>query len=335
MILWGTVSSTLERIKYRSTPLRLDPKEASLNGDIGGVISLGRVFKKGDVLKVVLRNERATTTYHYNSDRERSTRVQTDLMWEDEGLVQVEKIDGKLCIQFLFQMNNHEKKFATQSRGEIIYYWELLISHKEIGFYRTFIIPVKKGSLKSKNIKRNTSKTLPKGVRNPTISSLIPLLKKGDGYSLIYPSFYNTVPLIAFGVFGSLFSLVGGGVLLFGEEFFLRFLGTIFFTVSSGLILFGLYQTVVTRKIYYTKEFIIEEKYLFGVKFLNKRLAINQESKIVFLDLALTKRDNELNNFSSIAIESQGAKIVLANHIESIKEQKKIKEYFERYFELR
>jgi len=145
LILLGALISTFERIKFGNTPLLLDPKEASLNGDIGGVISLGRIFKEGDVLKVILSNQRATTTYYYSvGDRKKNSRIQTDLIWEDEVLVKVEKIDGKPSIQFLFQMNKDKKKFATQSRGDIEYYWAILLSSNEINFNRTFIISVRK-----------------------------------------------------------------------------------------------------------------------------------------------------------------------------------------------
>ena len=332
LILIGTIRSTIERIKYQSTPLQLDPQVGSLTGDIGGVISLGKSFKEGDVFRVVLKNERATRTYSYDHDRERRPHIERDLIWEDDGFVSVEKIAGKLSIQFLFQMNRSGKKFETKSEGKTSYYWELSLSEKKSGFSRTFIIPVKKGSSKAKNLTLNTSKYLPKGVRKASVYTLLPLVEKKGMGTLSYPSFYNPLPLQAFGIFGSIFFLIGLGMMIFGEDTFVKFMGALFSIPGISLILFGMYQTIVERKLIYDKHSIQEEKFLFGMKFFKKIYRINKESKIVFLDISLSKTTKELSSFSSIAIESQGKKVILANHIQSIKEQKIIKQYFENYF---
>jgi hypothetical protein len=123
-------------------------------------------------------------------------------------------------------------------------------------------------------------------------------------------------------------------MLMFAEDTFAKFIGAIFCIPGISFILFGMYQTIVERKLIYDKRRIKEEKFLFGIKFFKKVYRINRESKIVFLDIGLSETTKELSNFSSIAIESQGKKVILANHIQSIKEQKMIKKYFENYFEL-
>lgn len=273
-LLYWAIGITRDWRRFGNVYVVLDPFPGAIGGHVGASMELPVIVNVEQHFNVVLN-----CIYQYQSGSGKNRETNEDLIWQAEGLAQINPLAAGTKISFRFDIPPGLP--ASEPDSSEYHYWRLDIDNSVLGFSRNFEIPVYATGEKSRHIAQDAEDhPRMQSIHEALIDEISDLEQIPGGVRLYFPMMRNPSTSLAFVVVGAAFASGGGFMASVGDA-------PLLFLIAFGglgvlLFLSGLYRLLNSLKVELDREGLRAQRFWLGIS-----LSSTQSSRADILHLII------------------------------------------------
>ena len=260
-LLYWAVGATRDWKRFGNIYLILDPFPGSIGGHVGASIDLPVIYNERHHFNVVLN---CLQKYQSGSGKNRETREK--LIWQAEGLAQVHPSSLGENISFRFDIPSGLP--ASEPEDSEHHFWRVDIENKELGFSRSFEIPVYATGQQSRSLLADAEEhPQMRAVQEALIEKISDLEQIPGGIRLYFPMLRNLSLGMMLTIIGAIFA--GAGILIYRADASVMFL-LVFGGIGLLMFLSGVYILLNSLRVELDRQGLRSWRFWLAIP-LNKR----------------------------------------------------------------
>jgi len=324
-LLYAAIKKTLEWRRFGITALSMDPYPGSIGGDVAGGIDIDIPYDPMANFKVTL-----TCVHSYMSGSGKNRSRSESAQWQDSGYARVQPAAGGITLKFCFKVPQGLKESEEHSSN--YYFWRLNVEADLDGvdLDRSYEIPVFATAECSQTIALDSTVERPAGLPQVSAETILPIVQTSGVIKIYYPMFRKLPRAFAAVLFGGIF--FGAGLFLWvkaaDDGFMLYIMSSVFSLIGGGIMLWGLYSGLNSLMVQLDGQTLKVVRSILGFTTGNYEVSYNEIERIEASEGMKSSSGNKHTIEYKVVAVSAKHKLTLAEHLDSASQKKIIIEYY-------